>query len=438
MHKFIIRFCALSLWLSFSLPMRADVQVVKDGLLTNHILPKIVVLSTDWLRQIPSSERVNYPEFLTSLYPGQKVALAIATEGPDRDKLLNGVKVNLQFSSPSKGAQEFNDLKPVGIRQIKAEGADIAMIVLNAGGISKKDRTAMEKATSLVSIAVFQTDWSAPIVDRVEEVKISLTLSGNKSLPAIEPMTIKVRPATDWLKESIPSIEEVGKYLNRYHEDLSPGHLLAMLRAVAESGDIRNPAINGFFSVAYKENQTARNTAVALFPTLDQKTQDALLVILRMGGQDLRVLFPTLPKERIASWDAVEASKDPRDLLHFKDPVTPEAVSRIGGIMDQCWAGWMATGDKSYLRALVGLLEGASDFQAFESWKSTRGGVTGLNARVARGLAYQIAGWSIGSFQRTDPLVMDWLLFWENEPAFPPVLRKEIASLASNPAFRRN
>ena len=97
----------------------------------------------------------------------------------------------------------------------------------------------------------------------------------------------------------------------------------------------------------------------------------------------------------------------------------------------------MATGDPSYLRALVGLLDGAADFPTYQSWVRAKGGVKGLNAQVARGLAYQIAGWSIGSFQRTDPHASDWLLFWQHDAAFPSGLRKEIASLAANPAFQR-
>lgn len=48
-----------------------------------------------------------------------------------------------------------------------------------------------------------------------------------------------------------------------------------------------------------------------------------------------------------------------------------------------------------------------------------------------------LVGWSIGSFQRTDPHASDWLLFWEHDAAFPSGLRKEIASLAANPAFQR-
>jgi hypothetical protein len=62
--------------------------------------------------------------------------------------------------------------------------------------------------------------------------------------------------------------------------------------------------------------------------------------------------------------------------------------------------GFLGVGSR-YLRALVGLLDGAEDFPTLQSWVKAKGGVKGLNAQVARGLAYQIAGWSIGSFQRT-------------------------------------
>jgi hypothetical protein len=68
----------------------------------------------------------------------------------------------------------------------------------------------------------------------------------------------------------------------------------------------------------------------------------------------------------------------------------------------------------------------------------TRGGVKGLNASVARGLAYQTAGWSIGAFQKADPRVADWLLYWNGDPTFPSGLRKELDGLYTNPAFRQN
>ncbi|MFA5264191.1 MAG: hypothetical protein WC378_10215 [Opitutaceae bacterium] len=431
-------FRPLFLWLCILFPLQAEVQVIKNNIVPNRIRSMIVVLSADWVGQIPPSGRVNGPESLTTLYPGQKVALALIAEGPERDKLLNGLNLHLRFSSPTKGVSEQHDLKPAAIRPIKAEGADIAILMLKAGGIAQQDQAYLEKATSLVTFAVFLPEWTAPIVNQAEEVHIAVTISGIPLVTTIEPVSIKVRPAADWLNDPSPSREEIGKYMTRYHEDLSPGRLLSLLKAVASYDDIiKVPPVCCFFVIAYKENLAARNTAIDLFPSLDQKTQNVLLLILQMGGQDVSSLFPMLPVGPVASLKTVDTQEDPRNLPHFKGPVEPESVRKVGIIMDQCWAGWMATGDRSYLRALVGLLEGAEDFPAFQSWTNTRGGVNGLTAQVASGLAYQIAGWSLGSFQRTDPHVADWLLFWENDPAFPALLRNEIASLPNNPAFRR-
>ena len=98
----------------------------------------------------------------------------------------------------------------------------------------------------------------------------------------------------------------------------------------------------------------------------------------------------------------------------------------------------MASADESYLRALVDLLGGGADYPVLQNWIQTRGGVKGLNASVARGLAYQTAGWSIGAFEKADPHVDDWIQYWKDDPTFPLGLRKQLDSLYSNPAFRQN
>ena len=225
--------------------------------------------------------------------------------------------------------------------------------------------------------------------------------------------------------------------MNRHREDLSPGQVLNWFRVLAKSPALKAPPVSAFFAFTFKASPAARAAAVEAYPTLDPEIQPALLWVLRLGGYDLSQLLPTLSREALATFNAVEALPDPRLLPQFQDPVNLQAVRDIGNVMDQCWAGWMATGDRSYLRALVGLLEGAADYEAFKAWQNERGGAKGLNARVVRGLAYQIAGWSISSFQRTDPLVADWLHYWQNEPAVPAAVRREIAALPTNPAFQR-
>jgi len=189
---------------------------------------------------------------------------------------------------------------------------------------------------------------------------------------------------------------------------------------------------------SFKTNTQARAAVIAAYPSLAPEVQGALLWVLRLGGADLRQLLPRLPEEIAARYDSVAALPDPRSLPEFRDPLDVEAVKQLGDTMDLCWSGWMVTGDESYLRVLVSLLGHPEDFAELQTWQKNRGGEKGLNARVANGLGYQIAGWSIGSFQRSDPLVADWLAFWQNNPAVPEVLRHEIGTLLTNPAFKRN
>lgn len=196
--------------------------------------------------------------------------------------------------------------------------------------------------------------------------------------------------------------------------------------------------MHGYFVFSFQANATTRAAVIAAYPSLPPETQSALLWVLRLGGSDLRQSFPAIPEEFIARYDSVTPLPDPRQLAEFRDPVDPGALRQLGNTMDLCWSGWMATGDKSYLRTLTGLLGHPGDFAELKTWQKNRGGEKGLNARVANGLAYQIAGWSIGSFQRTDPLVADWLAFWQNDPGMPEIVRGEIGGLATNPAFRRD
>lgn len=434
------RWAILLLPLCVSVSSRADLQIAKGGT-PNRIEPKVFVLGADWLGRTPNSKEANAPEFLESLYPGQSMVLAVMAVGPDRDTLLNGSTIRVTVSVPDHSNFERHGLKARATRHIKAEGADFTLGILNAVGISQKANADLEDAMARTSISVFYPGWTVPFVDKADDVRIAVAVSSNRSETILEPVIIKVRPTADWLGAPPPTMEELGKYMNRYHQNMAPGRLLALLQTADLGGGLNAPSVLGFFAFAFRERSEAREAAVAVFPSLPPRAQFAVAAVFRFGGQDISGILPqlvrNLPPKAIESLNAIVPLKDPRLSLEFKDPVSVSALRNLGTIMDECWAGWMATGDPSYLRALVGLLTGKSDFPAYQAWLKARGGVQGLNARVARGLAYPIAGWSIGSFERTDPLVSDWIYYWERDPAFPPLLRDELYALPGNPAFRR-
>jgi hypothetical protein len=240
------------------------------------------------------------------------------------------------------------------------------------------------------------------------------------------------------MKEPEASLEDVGKFLNRYHDNLPPGRLLSLIRNISDKGGLNSPSVLSFFAVALRERTGAKEAVVTLFPSLDQKTRMAVAVAFRFAGLDIGSFLPKLPAAAAASLSTFEPLRDPRKAMVYRDPIALDVVRGIGSTMDECWGCWMATGDESYLRALVDLLGGAADYPKLQTWIKVRGGAKGLNASVARGVAYQTAGWSIGAFQKADPRVADWVQYWEDDAAFPSDLRKELDSLYTNPAFRLN
>lgn len=405
---------------------RADVQRVAGSPAPDRIQPHLVVLSGDWLGRLPPTGAVNAPDFLATVSPRQHIALGLLAEGPHRREQLAHLRIRVQFAGT--GATE---LTPTAVRDLKAEGADAVLAALRAAGIAEKDRAQLEQATSVVTLAVFQPAWSAPEAGTAE---IAATVEGASPAPALAPVTLTVRPDAAWLQDAPMDRPTLGRFMTRYHAGLAPGQALLLFRSVVADGTLNAGPAEAYFATVYRENRDARAAAVRLCPRLDVPSQRALAWILRRAGVDERTLSPALAP---AALRTVAALGDPRALPTFHDPVSVDAVREIGTQMDRCWAGWMATGDVSYLRPLVTLLDHAADYPSLVAWQQAHGGVKGLNAKVARGLAYQIAGWSIASFQRSDPLVADWLQYWAQDPGMSATVRREILALPTNPAFRR-
>lgn len=420
-----------------ALSLAAQSLVLKQTVVPNRIYPTVFVVPSAWASQIPPSGTVNAPQRLTTLYPGQKIALALLCEGSDRDKLLRETRITARFTSPSSGAIETRDLKPAAIRRIKAEGSDMIVIAMAAAGIGAPDRTKLKEAMATQSLAVFPVDWTAPLTAKPQEIRISVTIAGGAPPVQANDAVLSLRPDADWLKATPPTTQEYGQYMNRYHADLAPGQQLAFLKGVAAEHKVNNLAVVSFFAIAYRENALARRAAIEAFPTLDAETKMALLLVLRLAGQDLSGLAASAPAGAVAEVQSLEPLRDPRAGFTFPAPLTPAVVGELGNLMDQCWAGWMATGNASYLRAMVSFLAWAPDYAVYQKALKGPPGPAGFNASVARGIAYETAGWSIGSFQRTDPMVMDWVLYWSNDPTFPPALRRELTALPTNPIFNR-
>lgn len=190
-------------------------------------------------------------------------------------------------------------------------------------------------------------------------------------------------------------------------------------------------------SAALSHDEVFRRALLELGPVLEPSAKRRAYHLLQATGvaqAELSAAFPDLPSNLPVK---DQQKKDPRKELRLAAPAKPEDFRNIGNTMDACWASWMATGDNSFLRALVNLLEEAEDHGLFKKWQSEKSLAKHMNIQALRGMAYQVAGWSVGSFKRTDPLVLDWLVYWQRDPTTPRKLVAELDKLSTNPDFKR-
>lgn len=401
------------------------------------------VLPGGWAALIPPTGAVNACDPITALAPRQKLCLGIdatggSGDGTERQALLESCVLRVRITCAGQ-TWTAEDLKPVAVRKIKAQGADMSLAVFQAAGIDASQVAKVEQATSMVSLALFPLAWVSPELSKEEPVDIELEL---RSKAAVKPLTLKaslrLRPWADWLRDPEDGYQEILKHFNRSQVSLSPAQYLPLLQVISRKQLPSNAPVFGFFVTAFARSPEAVEAALKRYPKLDPQLQLMLLQVLYQAGVDISKGLPSVDPALLNQVRNQTRLPAPEKLPVFADPVQQADFTGLGERMDFCWGAWMASGDPKYLRALVELLSGSKDYAALEDWTKKRGGAKGLNASVLRGLAYKIAGWSLCSFQRSDPLVADWLAYWSKDPQIPELLRREIKALPGNPAFRRD
>lgn len=421
-----------------SVPFFSQVPAKKDSKIADKMHDGLWILTAGWTSKIPPAGSVNAPGQIRTLAPGQGFAIGLVLEGENREQLLDGRTLVVKIST-SAGVFEKRDIKPLAVRRIKATGADMVRIVLEASGIDAKEKDKVEKLTTVLSMAVYECGWEAPNVPREELVHIEARLVGGKEpISSLKATDVTLRPWSDWATEPEPGDEVLSGFMGKYYDSPRPGLLLPMLKTAVHSDRLNQAPCYSFFVAAFRECPQAKQEAIKAYDALDLPCQGGLLLILRLLGEDVSSMLATIPESARGFYKGVEPLQDPRAFTPFTDPIDPQVLAQVGVPMDECWGSWMATGDSSYVRSLVGLLAGAPNYKTLQSWIKEKGGEKELNARVASGLAYMVAGWSLSSFQRTDPRVADWLSYWQQDATIPALLREEIKLLPTNPAFQRD
>jgi len=415
----------------------AQVQTLKTVKQPGSIREGIWILRDGLASRIPKVGAINVPGQLEELVPGQSFAIAVVAEGEGRNDLLEGRALDVRLNAGDNGT-ERKGLLPSCIRQIKATGLDQAVRLLGVGGISQTDRAKVLNQGSMVTIAIFEPGLEVPAAFKEDKVVITAQLhGGSEPVPALKACSIPVRPWDTPQVSREADEKTMEAIMKQFHEVPRLAEVLPLLKAASRNKGFEQASVHGFFVAAFQRYPLLKVQALKALPSLSHQEQWALLLVLRMGGEDIRQHGAGLPADVLASLQEVAPLPDPRGFQPFQDPLDLQVVGGFGVPMDLCWASWCATGDPSYLRAVVGLLAGAPHFLAYQDWLKAKGGAAGLNAKVAEGLRYQVAGWSLSAFQLADPQVTDWLLSFEQDPSLPEGVRKELGHLAGNPAFAR-
>ncbi|WP_243287552.1 hypothetical protein [Geothrix terrae] len=383
-----------------------------------------------WKGLLPT---VNAPKQRTRAYPGQRLTLAIAAQGADRDLLLKGGTYAFTVTFGGS-ATTFSDLHPSQIRGIKAEGADFATYVMEQANVEAKG---LEDALSMVSLALFDLDWQVPAdaKDGTAAIQGAMTTPGGK-VTQLKTAHLEIWSSDRAVKEgAFQNQEEVGAWTMTYYQAPEPFRLLHALRLSKDDKSGPRPNVITFYVQVLKAAPPAAQDLMRRLAREDRVTRIYALLLLSEAGYDLSSCLTTLPVEDHQAFQQVRtqavALPDPYDFsVNLDDPY------QITTRMDMLWSIFLATGDQKPVRAIADTLAWREDGKAVLDLRRSGKKIESITPGLLHGLAYGAGGWSLGSFVRNHGLVADFVEAWKRDPKTPAVIKEELGTLITNEAFK--
>jgi hypothetical protein len=371
-------------------------------------------------------ETVNAPKELTQVEPGQCVRFGIVATGNGREQLLKGAKVKFELKISDTATVLPADLAPV-VKQIKPEGNDFVTQVLASADIKNP-------VTSLASLAASNGRWCAPadVRDGTASVQGTATLPGGKDVE-LKRRKFEIRTFESARKKaSFKSIQDMGDWPVHYHDAPDPALLLPALRLVANDDRARNLMnLTAFFVAAFKASPVAAEELMQRLPKEDRWTRLIGTAVLGWAGYRTAALRDSLDPQDKAMLEAVK----------FPDAYAVIPDRDVGNRQDMLWAMFFATGRIEPVRAISGALAWKEDYdKLMEHGRQARASgekpSTDVPEYTFRAVAYGAAGWSMSSLASRDPLLLDYVEALKASPETPPAVKKELANLFTNPAFK--
>ena len=407
-----------------SLVAQNEVKELKSLAHKNEIFLFLVNESVVLVQWPHTLKLVNAPEKISLLNPGECIRVGVVATGDNRDEYLDKTKLSFRVTFSSQ--TQDHHLTPLAqTKQIKPEGGDFVTAALAAGGIKNPLLTT-------ASMGVSADKWCVPTdaVDGSATVEAEVeTPSGHETL---KPATIQIESFETGSNKQFKNLDDLGGFTQVYYRHPNPARLLPALQT-AIANQSKHPEsdfieiFSAFLSAALKADPAAAKDFRARVATQPPLIRRFGIIILRSAGYDISSVLETMSPQEQENAKSLPSLDDPYDLTPTK-PVFPH--------LDLMWSTFGATGQFEPVKTIASTLSWRPDFNEFDrAHKAAHFHLT-LTPTVVRGLAYKAAGWSLGSFQETDPLAADYIEYMIASPDTPPAVKSELAGLRTNPAFR--
>jgi hypothetical protein len=393
------------------------------------IEPQIEILADSVVKaQWPNALKlVNAPKNISLLNPGQCVRVGILSTGDNRDDYLRATR--LSFTVQYAGHSDVHPSATLsGFKQIKPEGGDFVAGALDAAGVKLPD-----SFKTMASIGASIDRWCAP-VDAVDgTATVSAEVEAPSGRKVLNSATIQIESFETGSKKPFKDEEELGAFLQTYYRQPNPARLLPALQSLVAQETLHSEAghteiMAAFLSAAVAADPVAARDFQKRITTQPPLTRALGLLVVRSAGYDISSVLSTLD---------VDEQERFRNLAPLQDPFDLTPTQALFQHLDMMWAVFGATGQLKPVQTIASTLDWRADYDDFDNLRKSGKRASELTPSIVRGVVYTAAGWSLSTFQRDDPLVADYVDYLRASPDTPPAVKSELATLQSNPAFKR-
>jgi hypothetical protein len=380
------------------------------------------VVSEQWVHTL---KLVSAPQNLALLNPGQCIRVGIYATGDHRDSYLEQSKLSFRVSFAGK-TEDHPPAPLAAIKQIKPEGGDFVTAGLAAANIKNPFLTQ-------ASLGASADNWCVPADAQDGSAAIEAEVESPDGHQKETSVKVQIESFATGSKRAFKDGAEWGAFLLAYYRQPNPARLLPLVQFLASNDEINSrPGVSesaaAFAGAALKADPVAARDFLARIGSQPPMTRALGLLILRSAGYDIGSALSAFSPEDLKKFQSLPPLDDPFDLTP-----THESFTHI----DMLWGVFGATGQFAPVEKIASALVWRSDYNTFDQLRKTPNHPTALTPAVVRGVLYVAAGWSLGSFQRNDPLVADYISYMLASPDTPQAIKTELAGLATNPIFKQ-